>query len=188
MLNVDDAMPHRPNISEPAILLMLLDQPRSGYEIRKYAQRHLSHFWQVSFGQIYPTLNKMSRRRLVTSLTFANPGNKPDRRVYSLTPLGEKRIREWLERPLPPTFIVELLLKLAFVRHHSGDSILHELRTFKAAHVRSLDLLNELQQAMNVIDAEGRALTVAHQRAIARARIAWCNEAIEQMKGQAVSS
>ena len=43
---------------------MLARMPQTGYSIKKWIEGEYSHFWQESFGQIYPTLKALVAERL----------------------------------------------------------------------------------------------------------------------------
>jgi DNA-binding PadR family transcriptional regulator len=64
----------------------------SGYEIRKLTQDGpFSHFVDASYGAIYPALSALEAERLVSCREERRPG-RPDRRVYSITPLGHEAL------------------------------------------------------------------------------------------------
>jgi DNA-binding PadR family transcriptional regulator len=78
------------------ILLGLLDEPRSGYEVKKMFETTMGHFWAVELSQIYATLYRLQKEKYVTSHTeFSSIG--PNRRVYSLTSKGNELLLEWLD-------------------------------------------------------------------------------------------
>jgi PadR family transcriptional regulator AphA len=77
------------------ILLGLLREPASGYDLKAYFDSSVRYFWAAELSQIYPTLQRMERDGLLKSKV--EPSSKgPKRRVYSLTPSGRKMLREWL--------------------------------------------------------------------------------------------
>ena len=77
------------------ILLGLLREPASGYDLKAYFDHSVRYFWAAELSQIYPTLQRMERDGLLRSRL--QPSSRgPKRRVYSLTPAGRKMLREWL--------------------------------------------------------------------------------------------
>ena len=77
------------------ILLGLLREPASGYDLKAYFDHSVRYFWAAELSQIYPTLQRMEKDALLRSKI--HPSSKgPKRRVYSLTPSGRKMLREWL--------------------------------------------------------------------------------------------
>lgn len=116
-----------------AVLGMLRQRPRSGYEIRKDLAAAAGTFWSESYGQIYPTLRGLARRGWVKRLPGPSGGTPPEPRgrtgslratrstrrrkriVYEITPRGVEALDQWLSEPpraAPPR--QELLLKLYF--------------------------------------------------------------------------
>ena len=59
----------------------------SGYEIKKRLEDTFSHFYDASFGYIYPALNRLQKEGLVQCETEAQ-SKRPDKKVYSLTVEG----------------------------------------------------------------------------------------------------
>jgi DNA-binding PadR family transcriptional regulator len=77
------------------ILLGLLREPASGYDLKVIFDRSIRYFWAAELSQIYPTLQRMQKKGLLTSkLERSTKG--PRRRVYSLTAAGRKVLRDWV--------------------------------------------------------------------------------------------
>ena len=68
-------------------LAILSMRDASGYEIKKFFEGPFSHVYEASFGSIYPSLQKLTDDGLVTCEAFSQE-KRPDKKVYSLTPLG----------------------------------------------------------------------------------------------------
>ncbi len=96
-----------------AILGILTIKPMSGYEIKKMIDSSIAHFWNESFGQLYPALSKMAEEELI-SVTSENVGSKP-KNIYSITEKGITILREWLALSSDTEQVrVESLLKIFF--------------------------------------------------------------------------
>lgn len=89
------------NRTEFAILGLLADGPRSGYDIRKEVQETLSHFWNESVSHIYPMLRRLHGKGLVSRKTELSEG-RPPRHVYFITEEGLAELRGWLAEPIEP--------------------------------------------------------------------------------------
>lgn len=60
----------------------------SGYEIKKQCEEGpFSHFYAAGFGSIYPSLNALCAKGLVSVQAQAQE-KRPDKKVYSITPAG----------------------------------------------------------------------------------------------------
>lgn len=73
----------------------------TGYEIRKmFEDGPFGQFYDASYGSIYPALNTLLKDTLVSVTKHAQEG-RPDKKVYSLTPLGLQAFTKALA--VPPT-------------------------------------------------------------------------------------
>ena len=76
--------------AELAILGLVLERPRHGYEIDETIEERGMRDWtEVGFSSIYYILNKLEARGLITSHKEAAPGRGPARKVYSITDAGQ---------------------------------------------------------------------------------------------------
>lgn len=66
---------------------LLTRDEATGYEIKKAFQNGLSHFYDASFGSIYPALTKLTEEGLVTC-TEQPQDKRPDKKVYRITAAG----------------------------------------------------------------------------------------------------
>ena len=106
------------NKTQYAILGALSIQPMSGYEIKKMMAGSTNYFWSESNGQIYPTLAKLAKAKLVT-IEEQMTGSK-QRKVYSLTKSGKNSLQQWLRESVEYSpQRDELLLKLFFGKNIS---------------------------------------------------------------------
>jgi DNA-binding PadR family transcriptional regulator len=174
------------NRTEYAVLGLLALGARTGYDIKKMADEALAHFWNESFGHIYPILRRLDERGWVTSTIEPQEG-RPDRKVYALTPAGEVALREWFAmpvEPVPPRN--ELLLKLFFAPLAAPEDLraqIEENRARQQAHLQRLDGLAEQvarEEAHNP-NLPYWLLTVDYGRAALRALIAWGDDALARL-------
>ena len=85
-----------------AILGLLSWRPMSGYDIKRFVDVGLSHFWNESYGQIYPTLESLVDEQLASKKEGAG---KRRRHVYSITRRGRAKFRAWLAQPTTPPVV-----------------------------------------------------------------------------------
>lgn len=87
-----------------AILTLLADEARSGYDLSKAFSASLTHVWPARQSQVYPELHRLEREGLVDATTVAQT-SKPDKHVYHLTNRGRRSLEEWTATPPePPAF------------------------------------------------------------------------------------
>ncbi len=112
-----------------ALLGLLAESPKYGYEIKRRFEGALGNVWSVSYGQLYPTLRRLSELGYVTKKT--EPGKKAaDKNIYSITEKGRKKIDEWLLKPLRSTYRVkdEFTLRFLFFSKLSPGQVRDYLR------------------------------------------------------------
>lgn len=112
------------------ILGLLRERPHYGYEIKRNFDQILGDIWPVSYGQLYPTLKKLSSSGHVSMETM--PGKKAiDKNVYSLTDKGRRDFQEWFEKKSKKTQITvkdEFSLFLFFVNDSEVERLLPVIR------------------------------------------------------------
>lgn len=107
-------MAKRTSATGQVLLGLLTIEPMSGYDLGQAIRASIGHFWNESYGQIYPQLKRLAASGLATAKTQKQPG-KPDRQVYSITRKGRDHLQKWLAlAPQPEIPRNELLLKLFF--------------------------------------------------------------------------
>lgn len=166
---------------EFAILGLLREQPRHGYELR----RTLADlgFWSVSFGSLYPAL-----KRLEKAGQIAVKSQSGRRKSYKITGSGHDRFSELLNDETVADDERSFNLRLAFLRYLDPDSRIDVLER-RRAH-----LVERLAQARDALKrAAGRTkermdrYTLAlmeHGVASAEADIAWLDELIETERAE----
>ena len=123
-----------------AILGLLHDEPMTGYDLKtKCFDRSIAHFWPADQAQIYRTLEKMAGDGWVTFEVEAQE-ERPNRKVYSLTPSGQGELMRWLRsEELPLTPVREPFLVQLFFAHLLSDEEARGLLTKqRALHLERL--------------------------------------------------
>lgn len=112
-----------------ALLGLLAEGPKYGYEIKQQFEGSLGNVWSISYGQLYPTLRRLSEVGWVSKRTA--PGKKAaEKNVYSITEAGKRKLDEWLLRPLRTNYRVkdEFTLKFLFFDKIPKAQVLDYLR------------------------------------------------------------
>jgi DNA-binding PadR family transcriptional regulator len=101
-------------MQQEVVLAMLAKEPSHGYELRARLRHALGPLGEaLNAGQIYVTLGRLEKAGLVTSDRSEGLADRPDRKVYMLTPNGQQRVAEWLaEVGWPKPDLAEFHLKL----------------------------------------------------------------------------
>src|SRR5919206_3020020 len=94
------------------LLGFLTNGDLTGYELKHLMERSVGHFFGASYGSIYPALKDLEGAGLVRS-TRVVQSERPNKKVYSITPEGEAYFREALsEPPAPDSVRSEFLMHL----------------------------------------------------------------------------
>ncbi len=101
-----------------AILGLLADHPRHGYELRAAFEALVGGegVWPVKPAQVYTTLARLEEGGLVAQDSVEQDGG-PEKRVYSLTPNGRAELGEWFDTGVAAEhhrdeFFVKLMVSL----------------------------------------------------------------------------
>lgn len=79
-----------------AMLALLAKEPAHGYELRQRLTAALGPAGEVlNPGQVYVTLARLVRAGLVRA-EEVEQADRPDKKVYELTPRGRDRVAEWI--------------------------------------------------------------------------------------------
>ena len=104
---------------QEVVLAMLAKEPSHGYELRARLREALGPIGEaMNAGQIYVTLGRLEKAALVTSEREPGLPDRPDRKVYALTPSGQQRLADWLTDvswpgPAPAEFHLKLVAAAA---------------------------------------------------------------------------
>lgn len=177
------------NKTKYAILGVLSMKPCSGYDIKKFCDQSISHFWNENFGHIYPVLRQMEEEGLLTKETEYTEG-KPPRNVYSITRKGEKALKEWLMLPVEHyPARSELLLKMFFAENIPVENIIQKVEEEKERSIRHLERYLEIEKKLlnseRAKNDKSLLLWLASVRcgiSGARFMIEWCRETIESFQ------
>ncbi|WP_300613108.1 PadR family transcriptional regulator [Trebonia sp.] len=101
-------------MQQEVVLAMLAKEPSHGYELRARLKHALGPVGaDLNAGQVYVTLTRLEKAGLVVSAPADGVRDRPDRKVYELTALGQQRVTEWLaEVSWPRPDLTEFHLKL----------------------------------------------------------------------------
>ncbi|HUJ40306.1 MAG TPA: PadR family transcriptional regulator [Candidatus Acidoferrales bacterium] len=81
------------------LLSLLAERPMHGYQANVELERREVRDWAgISRPQVYYSLEKLARRRMVRAVESEEPAAGPDRRVYETTEEGRKSLAAALER------------------------------------------------------------------------------------------
>jgi DNA-binding PadR family transcriptional regulator len=133
------------NKTRYALLGVLCMKPCSGYDIKKFCDKTISHFWNENFGHIYPVLKQLLSENLIQ---LEDKEVTTDRRkIYSITAEGRQEFYDWLVQAVelqPPRS--ELLLKLSFGNYMPREKVSEMLKEVKVRNTCNLEQYKVLEE------------------------------------------
>jgi DNA-binding PadR family transcriptional regulator len=180
------------NTTAYIILGLLAHKDSSGYDLKKEIDHMISRFWDVGYGQLYPTLKMLEKEGSITGApTLSEKG--PDRIVYAITDAGKQKLIDWLSLPNEKEYIrYEILLKLFFGNLSSPVITIKRIEAFQKQHEEDLQLIRSYKANLESVFEENRDhlyyyLTVLFGEHIYKAYLEWADEALAFINKNIVS-
>jgi DNA-binding PadR family transcriptional regulator len=152
---------------------VLTEGNKSGYEIKRCFEEAFSHFFVAGFGSIYPALAELSRAGLVTCQNVEQEG-RPAKKVYSLTPAGERLLIDELVSTPPRHKVRSEFLVLMYFAHLLPPTRLAEVINERIAEWEPA--LAEIEACATADDAHmtpGMRFAAGYGRAVLGAALAY---------------
>lgn len=106
-----------------ALLALLSERPKYGLQLREEFEQRTGEVWPLNVGQVYTTLQRLERDRLVQTDDTSGP-----QKAFRITPDGLSALTEWLRTPpdlsSPPRD--ELVIKIMVALRVPGINV-HEV-------------------------------------------------------------
>jgi len=150
---------------EHAILAFIEYQPTSGYDLKKFFDVSVAHFWSATQSHIYKSLEGLERKGWAEVRVIQQDG-KPNRKEYQITDDGRSELRRWMTTPLPMDPVREAALIQIFFSHFSRNEEIVALIEARMQEIR-VRLHNLRTSAQTAINEN------AQQIGIERARQLW---------------
>lgn len=112
--------------SEFALLGLLLDGPKHGYELaRRFApETPLGDICPLEMSMLYALLKKQEKAGYIEP-QLESQGARPPKRTFHLTDLGRAAFMDWVRAPVArnPEIRLDFLVKLYFARQLGSDDV-----------------------------------------------------------------
>lgn len=173
-----------------ALLGFLNYGPMTGYELKKFFDTSVAHFWNAELSQIYPSLKLMEAEGLV-EMKVEVQADRPNRKVYSITDDGRRELIDWLAKPAGADQLREpLMIKIFFSGAVRKDQLIRvlqhridELKEANALYDRGCGVIESLAQSIGLgREAFFWRLTLESGIAHNRASIEWAEDAIRRIE------
>ena len=105
-----------------AILGIIKEGPRHGYELKSIFDERIGNFWNLNYGQIYTTLDRLEKEGFISG-TEEEQDSRPDKKVYDISIKGVQELERWLQEPAtkPRPLRDELFIKLLFISRENPE-------------------------------------------------------------------
>jgi len=167
------------------LLGLLTIESMSGYDLGQLVRESIHHFWNESYGQIYPNLKRLSAGGFITGKIEKQKG-KPDRQIYSITKKGHERLMRWLEvEPQPEIPRNELLLKIFFGAQAGPETLLRYvermLENERAALQRFSFIEREIAKNTQYPDAPYWQIALRFGQIEVESHVRWAEETLASL-------
>jgi PadR family transcriptional regulator AphA len=175
------------------ILLGLLREPASGYDLKAVFSERIHYFWPAELSQVYPALQRLEHKGLLRSRE-APAKRGPRRRVYQTTPAGHRALRQWLsDTPELGDERIGFLAKI-YLMDELGDlgrtlQYFKELREIFATRLVELQAIERGWAARDPHYPDALSLQMFHVFLTLRkglcslaAQVKWCDESVRRIE------
>ncbi len=174
--------------AELAILGLVVEQPRHGYQIEQVIEgRNMRRWTEIGFSSIYYLLKKLEKAGLVVSAPEDEGSGGPVRRVYRPTATGRRAWREEsrdalaTHEPAYPRFLLGLSALPAF---EPGEAVA-AFRSYRDGLVERLAQMNEARDRAGPDLPYHVAAMFDHSEALIDAEVAWIDAQIRLLAEEA---
>ncbi len=162
------------------LLGILMAQSAHGYQINDFIEKTLIQVTDMKKSTAYALLDRMSRAGLVT-VHSEQEGNRPPRKVYSITDEGRRAFYDLLRNNLTaldaPVYKGDM--GLLFLDYLPSNEAADHLR-MRLAHLQSQ--MDTLQHATKHHRSPGIVRSIEHQILHTRLEVEWLTRVIEQLR------
>ncbi len=165
------------------VLGMLTFGESSGYDLAKAIDGSIGFFWAPAKSQLYAELRRLVELGWATEREVEQT-DRPDKRIYRITDVGERMLRDWLDagppgiEPIKSPFLLRL-----FFSHLAGPETTRELvRGHRRQLAELLRVFRDIERELAEAEVE-RDLTLTYGLAYVRAAIRWCDRTERDLEG-----
>lgn len=144
-----------------AILGFLEYKPMSGYDLKKFFDQSITHFWSATQSHIYKALENLEKEGCVESQVIPQQG-KPNRKVYQITVIGRSELRRWVSTPLPLDVTRKAWLIQVFFAHGINNENIANLFEQRIESIRAC--LADHKKAQAYIDENYKQVGIKRLR------------------------
>nr|WP_231662465.1 PadR family transcriptional regulator [Pseudanabaena sp. 'Roaring Creek'] len=167
-----------------AIMVSLICEPKSGYDLAKQFDGSVGFFWQATHQQIYRELTKLDQQNWIAAEAIAQEG-RPDKKIFSVTDLGLSHLKTWLlQSSEVATVKDEFLLKIYAGYLVPESEIINQIQEHRQLHQQQLEIYQAIERNFfSDLQSCSRAsrfayLTLRRGIIFEQGWITWCDEVL----------
>jgi len=175
-------------------LLGLIAERRmvTGYDLVKLFGLSMAHYWHAHHGQIYPTLERMRRRGWIRRRDVIQK-RRPNKRLYTITPEGQRHLMEWLQSPFEGLRLKYApLLRCRFLGHLGAEGARAKFEEERLGWAGYLETYRAIEREIfprghgyNDANTMFTYFTLHRGITMMEENIAWCDWAIRKIAEKA---
>ncbi|GAB4399980.1 MAG: PadR family transcriptional regulator [Anaerolineales bacterium] len=175
---------------EHAILGFLSYEPLTGYDLKKFFDRSVAHFWAADQSQIYRTLTRMEQNGWV-QVEVVPQEPRPPRKVYSITATGQAELQSWLltaqsSEPTRLAWLIQVFFAGQVDNAQAAQILRNQADALRARLQRYARIPNEDMQSIQP-DEDPRqvffwTLTVEYGIVQLQSQLAWIEQALARLE------
>lgn len=157
---------------------------RTGYEFKKmFEDGPFSHFFDASYGSIYPAMGRLMEEGLVTC-TEIPQDKRPNKKIYAITPTGREDFNDALTRlsmsPAPEDkFRSDFLVSIMFAQDFSSRQLSRMLDERIEYHRR---IVQRILDTRDSYPTPGASFVAAYGLAVHEASIKFMEESRQSLE------
>jgi DNA-binding PadR family transcriptional regulator len=157
------------------VLGMLTFGESSGYDLAKAIDGSIGFFWAPAKSQLYAELRRLVELGWATEREVEQT-DRPDKRLYRVTPEGERVLRDWLDSDPPGIEQIKspFLLRLFFSDLSGPETTRRLVREHRRQLEGLLAVFRDIERELADAGDE-RDLTLTYGLAFVRSAIRWCD-------------
>ena len=164
--------------TEVAVLGLLTDGERSGYDLLRSAEQSVGFFWTPAKTQLYAVLRRLVENGFATDRRVRQ-ADRPDKTLYRITEAGLERLRAGLEQVHSTVNKNPLELRIFFGDHRPREAVVADLEAVRDNARAHLQRLEEIEATFDHDEHLFPYLTLLRGKANAEADVRWASRALE---------
>ncbi len=130
-----------------ALLGLLAGKPMHGYDLKVGLDKLFGRASPVNVGQVYTAIAKMEKAGLIEGALVVRDQQRPETKVYHLTPAGLDSLRQWFAEPVERVDLRdEFFVKLSLAQRTGRGDVAAIVRAQRAAALRDMQELTALRE------------------------------------------